>query len=510
MVIRFSKHTLRWVALLTLLLPSVAFLLTWVRPLISIPGTVLLAFAFGSYVRTRKAAEMDAFGDDENVFECRVSVLVMVIACAVIWTFFSGIGGLFYQNEDHYGRNAIFHDLLEHDWPVYFEGTPYALTYYIAYWILPSLFGKMAMLWGHGEWCWPAANAMLFAQTVWFLVIAFLLFLSLVRPRTWLQNALCLLLFVLFSGMDGLMIPFFPNWWNNQIEWWAQAYQFSSNTTCLFWVYNQAVPAWLAFLLLLSCPWDIGSYALIGLSAFPFSPMPFMGLMVYLIGLAMMLVARHAHEMGICQGIQKTVRDCFTMRNIFACIAIAPSFLTYFLANDASSGAPLRIDLYFSSYGVIPAWIHLILFLFIEFGAYALIIGKKSMKNPLFLLTLISLILAPMVRIGYGQDFSMRASIPGLMGMTVFCAKYLLESIPGKRRVGAWVLTLLLLVGSITPFLEFARGLYKVKHAGTIFLEADPFKTVLHPQADTHNFICRDITASSFYTYFAKKGLHVE
>ena len=36
------------------------------------------------------------------------------------------------------------------------------------------------------------------------------------------------------------------------IEWWARFYQFSSFTTQLFWVFNQAVPAWIATLLVLS------------------------------------------------------------------------------------------------------------------------------------------------------------------------------------------------------------------------------------------------------------------
>ena len=37
-------------------------------------------------------------------------------------------------------------------------------------------------------------------------------------------------------------------------------------------------PAWIAALLLLSRPMDFGWYALLGLAAFPFSPMPFVGL----------------------------------------------------------------------------------------------------------------------------------------------------------------------------------------------------------------------------------------
>ena len=65
---------------------------------------------------------------------------------------------------------------------------------------------------------------------------------------------------------------------------------------------------------------------------------------------------------------------------------------------------------------------------------------------------------------------------------------------------------MLLLIGAVTPLEEFRRGVYKVREAGTIFLTADPFGTVLHPDADTDNFICRDVKDHLFYRYFARSS----
>lgn len=99
----------------------------------------------------------------------------------------------------------------------------------------------------------------------------------------------------------------------------------------------------------------------------------------------------------------------------------------------------------------------------------------------------------------------MRASIPALIVLCLMCGRYLSETLLERRmRLPALLLAALLLVGCITPMVEFARGVYKVKTAGTIFLAADPFKTVLHPDADTHNFICEDVESAAFYRYFAK------
>lgn len=55
------------------------------------------------------------------------------------------------------------------------------------------------------------------------------------------------------------------------------------------------------------------------------------------------------------------------------------------------------------------------------------------------------------------------------------------------------------MIGAVTPLEEFRRGIYKVREAGTIFLTADPFGTVLHPDADTDNFTaatCADTVLS--------------
>lgn len=505
MTIHFSRRALRNAALLTLLAPAAAFLLTWVRPLIALPSCAAILAAYLLYVRSgHQAPARDVFGHEEDGVDCPIALLALVVLCALMWTFFSGIGGLFYQNEDHYGRNAIFHDLLEHASPVYFEGTSYALTYYIAYWLLPALAGKACALLFGADCLWGAANAALFIQTVWFLSLTLLMFLSLIRAKGLLRSTALLLLFVLFSGMDGLMIPFTPNYWNEQLEWWAKTYQYSSNTTCLFWVYNQALPAWLAVMLLFDHPRDVGSYALIGLAAFPFSPMPFIGLMVYFLGMFIVLGAQRIRERGAAAGVIALLGDCLTARNVLACLALAPCFILYFASNAASHGAPFRLDLYLSAYSLPVSLGRLALFLLIEFGAYSLCIGKQFAKNPLFWLTQLLLILAPMFRIGYGQDFSMRASIPGLIAMCLFCGRYLAHP-PRRGRIalGAAVLGVLLLIGCITPGLEFLRGAYKVKTAGTIFLTADPFKTVLHPDADTHNFICQDVTQSIFYRYIA-------
>ena len=457
MTLHISRRALRCAALAALLLPAAAFLLTWVRPLAAIPCVLAIAAAFILYGRKREQA--DLFGHTEDDFELPLSALLAVVLCALAWTFFSGIGGCFYQNEDHYGRNAIFHDLLNHDWPVYFEGTSYALDYYVGFWILPALVGKLFAVLLGASWLWPAANAALFVQTVWFLVLTFLLLLSIVQVRSLGKVCLSLVLFVLFSGMD----------------------------------------------VLLSAPEDIGSFALIGLAALPFSPLPLMGLMVYFVGTALCRLAALIHAQGLAHGVQALLGECFTGRNVLAIVGLFPVFALYFSANAASGNAPLRFDIYIDSLGLGSAVKLLILFNVIEFACFSLVMGSRFWRSRMFWLKQISLILTPMFKIGYNMDFSMRASIPALCALCVFAIRFLTEKKTTlRRKLSAALLAVLLTIGAVTPLEEFRRGVYKVREAGTIFLTADPFGTVLHPDADTDNFICRDVESHLFYRYLAK------
>lgn len=494
-----------------LLFPACIFLVTWLRPLIGIPSAAALLAALIFYARSgkskRPAPISSVFSGEEDTLSVSVWMLFAVIACSILWTFFSGIGGYFYQNEDHYGRNAIFHDILNHSWPVYFENTSSALTYYISFWLLPSLLAKgLAALLGTGV-LWSTANALLFVQTVLFLTLTFLLMLSVCRVRSLPVACAALLVFVLFSGMDGLVAPYTLRMETDQIEWWAQCYQYSSNTTVLFWVYNQGVPAWLAIMTLLSCPQDIGSFALIGLAALPFSPLPFVGLFVCFIAFALVLLVRSVRESGLASGIWDTLRHSLTPQNLLACVGIIPCFLSYFAANAASSNAPFRLQLFLGAYSLRDALLRLALFCLVEFGAFALTVFSRYRKDPVFLVSVLSLLLVPLFQVGYNMDFSMRASIPGLTILCVLCIRFLLDAAQDhSRRCAACILAGLLLLGSVTPLMEFERGVYKVRRAGTIFLTADPFGTVLHPQADTDNFICSDINSSFFYTHLARKG----
>ena len=76
-MIVISRRLLRSAALLTLLLPCAAFLLTWIRPVIALPATLALAAAFVLDCR-RRMRGANFFGDDEDALHISIWVLAAV------------------------------------------------------------------------------------------------------------------------------------------------------------------------------------------------------------------------------------------------------------------------------------------------------------------------------------------------------------------------------------------------------------------------------------------------
>jgi len=160
----------------------------------------------------------------------------------------SGIGGYGYQDTDWLKHNAILKDLIERPWPVVYRlgGQAAPLVYYIAYYLPAALLGKLGG--------WLLANQVLLVWSWIGLVLAMLWFITLNRRAAFTV----ILLFVIFSGLDvigevfvrSIVAPIRPevrailSW--DHIEQWSIGWQYSSNTTLLFWVPHQALAGWIA------------------------------------------------------------------------------------------------------------------------------------------------------------------------------------------------------------------------------------------------------------------------
>ena len=140
------------------------------------------------------------------------------------------------------------------------------------------------------------------------------------KSATKKKQFFAVLIFVLFSGLD--VVGMF--WLKRQgyllepsvlhLEWWAGGLQYSSNTTCLYWVFNQTIMSWLATMCFL-CEKTPRNYVLIGLSCFFCGPLPFVGLAVLMIASAI--------EKLINECKSKHSKEYFKNMNIFKKLALS-------------------------------------------------------------------------------------------------------------------------------------------------------------------------------------------
>ena len=135
-------------------------------------------------------------------------------------------------------------------------------------------------------------------------------------------------------------------------------------------------------------------------------------------------------------------------------------------------------------------------------GLYLLAIVSESYKQPLFWIMTAVLIICPMVRVGYGKDFVMRASIPALLMLYIFAIQSL-ESLKSKKKWKGYVfLVLLLLIGAMTPVREIVRT--GVNTTALMRQDAE-FMTYVEDNEimGAPNF-STDVEDNSYYKYIAK------
>ena len=436
----------------------------------------------------------------------------------------SGIGSFMYQNFDHIARNPIYRDLCDYKWPIVYDlsqqsdavkaitgSDTVAFSYYLTYWLPPALLSKIFVL---NE---LSRNVILYFYTV---LGVFLITYNLFRyfKKT---SYIILAVFIFFSGMDiiGFLCSHafvaitkinaaieFKSLIYCHLEWWPLIFQYSANTTQLFWVFNQSVPVWLIVILFLQVRSNKNSLALSSLT-FAYSAWAIFGMIPLALWSAFKL--------------HKKFRDAFTLQNILLPLTIAIIFGSFYIMGNGAQDKPF--------YFVIKDFLRLsayVLFVFLEFGAYLLIMGKTATKYNFYYVVLIELLLFPIYT--FDGNLIMRATISTLFVLMIFVLKFLFEenAVLRKRKI---ILVLALAIGAYTPVTEINRSvIFTAVHvlrennllptslmqkAQTIKLLREEVYTLGNIRTDEFkiikmckdNFFAYDYKNSFFFKYLAKE-----
>lgn len=417
-------------ALIYLALPVALFFSGWFEPMMA--ALLLLALSLGLFHVLRPGFFTDAQAHSPS--RLWISGLAAV---ALAWTCLGGAGHLFYSNPDWNIRDAVLRDLTVSAWPPSYVqpgGAELILRAPVAYYLPAAALGK----WLGVHW----ADKLLLAWT-WLGTLLFLQLLPLSRqPLRWALGLICMML---FSGMDivgGLL--FYGSWppAGSHIEWWANLFQYSSNTTQLFWVPNHALPAWLAMALFFR-HWrhpDFLRFAPLLLALLPlWSPFAAIGMAPFYLLLvrdAMRAKWQFFHPLNLLPGL--------------FILAITGLYLTLDL-----NSVPAQSQ--FGAGGVSLDFVMLYcIFCFLEFGLLGFALHRYG-KGPMLTTALLTLLALPFFRFGPGNDIVMRGGIPALMLLCLV----LLSSLQDMRlRLQDLAGTaVIILIGAITPAEEIYRAL---------------------------------------------------
>ncbi len=432
------------ITILYLIIPFIIFCMGWLRLSIAIPTAVVILFATWQLLKQSPATQFTFH------FSPRTFYFLLI---TFTWLLLSGVGGYTFQNWDHNWRNAVLHDLINYDWPVFYStpesGPAKMLVYYVGYWLPSALVGKLLG--------WQAANFFLFLWT-WLGVTLVALHLASALKTSPVKT---ILLLIFFSGMDALgtllLAPEYPTLFPavTHLEIWSGSLQYSSFTTQLFWVFNQAVPAWLCIMsivtlsdsegsLLLthetlrSAQSDIrGQLFLLWTLCFFFAPLASVGLLPYLL----IELFKQTDFKSPFKNLRWDI--------LLAAVIIFLLSTFFFTSNTAAQSRGFQS----------LALKDFLIFFLLEGGILWLLLAPVKWRDPRWMVTGVLLAVIPFIQLGSGNDFVMRASIAPLFYLMVMVGETIFQKT--TSHVLRFTFYFLLLLGSLTPLYEINRSVYR-------------------------------------------------
>ena len=477
---KIKGRYIRTFSYLYITLPPLIFLIGYSAPLWAAVFGVIIVLSLWHCLSSPEEDYPD-LPIDRTFFAAAALILVMI--------FLSGIGGHAYQNGDIPFRNRMLSSLVLEKWPlqrsvpINGETQNRAFIYYLGFWMVPAVLGKLFGL-----------RAAFFFLELWAGLGILLTWYHICR-YTKRFSFFPLLLFFCFGGLD------YIGWLSNgrnyfsgteHLEWWSK-YQYSSFTTQLFWVYNQAIYAWIITLMVLQSKknrhlvfiWSTGLLS---------CTLPFAGLLPYLV------YRLWTNYKDSQKSLSDNIRELFSFENVLGGGTIGIMSFLFLSGNISAQNLQSSGDT-----GITASSIAVYLtFIFLEAFVYLLLLWNKR-RGGIYYITAAVLALCPLIRVGHGMDFCMRASIPALLVLFLMILEALQPGTKkslGKLKYG--LLAFLICVGSISSMHELTRSLY---YSPFMWKTSGFFDPQYIP--DNALFVGDNFSGKTednlFFVYFAKK-----
>jgi hypothetical protein len=440
-----KPNRLYFVALLYLTFPLFLFFIGWCSWFIALPAIGFLIYLLANTYKS--------IGHNSINEKFEIVPVVVTGVFSLFWVATTGVWNLGFGRTQDWDvmRNDLLSTLTKHSWPVthvFTDGSAaWSMRHYLGFYLPGPFAGKVA---GNN------LGVTLFTTGVWMFLgvwIALLLVQKLFGTFGF-RKYLALPLFIAFSGLDAIgsriqgTLSLRPSNLINggHIEWWADRYQFSSNTTLLHWVPQHALPSWIGALLVIHVVrsrQNLYLLPIISLSALLWSPFAAVGITL----LALLLLFSAGETSAFLASIRKLPLL------IISLLVIGVPLLAFL--QSGTSDIPRSLLL---SNGSFTHNIKMLLrFISLEFGIVAALsayLVRQRLRENTFIS--IGLLLVLMVVVGLYNDFAMRVSPALLLVIFVNACEALFTNFKRQsQRIFRVALVGVLAIGTITPLFEF-------------------------------------------------------
>lgn len=453
---RISKKKLNLFSIAYIYVPVFILIIGWCRLWFSIPILFVLGYAFYRVCSKHDGKEQINFKPAE-MFLCFLAIFMIAI--------YSGWGGIAPQSGDWGKHNAILRDLIQKDWPVIYEnhGVSSMLTYYLGQYMVPALGGKVLykclelcsftdVLEPNRSGCsfFAAEMVMFMWNSMGLFLVWGQLFFLLHDPG---KKFLVGIIFCFFGNPLVLgkfvysLAGFDPGYMDyHRLDHEIYLLQYTTNFALLRWVFQHCLVPWMVMGMVLNRSTDIETYIFVGLPVVIYSPFAFLGMLPFMF---VNLIRRMIKEKKLI-----VIKACFSIPNVLTVFSLGSFlFLFFFSYLVAEKPKEQNFSLYLH-FNAQDMFFYTIFCLF-TFGIYTFYLIKDFRKNPFWWTAVISLLVLPFFRMGEYNDLVMRASIPALFTLCVFCLDILLNKRKLHSRLFLCSFAVFFVIGFYYPVREF-------------------------------------------------------
>jgi len=515
-VIKINRKFLLVISLVYIYLPIAIFLVGWTRPYVAMACLSVLFICAVRCCRQAKRELVLTNKESDNGIRISLGMLELALFFFICIGYYAGYGRFTDQAGDWAKHNAVLADLVNKQWPVYYEnGDEHSmLTYYIAQYIVPGVIGKLSESFRYAEislYVWNVAG----------IFLVFLHLISFIKARRTSSQLVC-----------AAAIPFFaiPIWFSrlvlkyftgnvrdyghgvNAINWYYASdnygsdgisLQYFDNFYHLRWTFPQVITIWLIIMLLLEYRSYVRYFVIILLPGLLFSSLSFLGLLPLALGAA---IERMVRERG-----RNFIQQIFSFENLSVTLTIGIVFLLYLYGN-VTGDKPAKVNFRWLVYTKSTAAGYLTFVMSIVI--YALVLFRDHRKDGIYYAAFATLLLLPFCRMGLWNDLLTRASIPALFVLMVYVLLFLKQQFDSSKadflNSGKVAVCLVFLsVGAYYPFHEFSACVDSEDYhrLGRVTpwpsLEVYANRKLKESDDVKYNYYSYDLDSNIFYKYIA-------